>query len=76
MDALRLRSRSDTEWDIVEGRSDRLVGRVIRENGAYFLTDVEGDVELGAFYRLEQTVPAAHTVFARSEFTDRAGGCP
>lgn len=66
---LRLRGRSETEWDIIEGRSDRLVGRVMRENGAYFLTDVGRDTEVGAFYRLEQTVAAAHTVFGGAEFT-------
>ncbi len=69
MDALRLRGRSETEWDIIDGRSDQVVGRVIRENGAYFLTDVEGDVELGAFHRLEQTVTAAHTLLGGTDFT-------
>lgn len=69
VDALRLRGRSETEWDIIEGRSDRLVGRVVRENGAYFLTDVEGDTAVGAFHRLEQTVAAAHAVFGGTDFT-------
>lgn len=70
VDALRLRGRPETEWDIIEGRSDRLVGRVVRENGAYFLTDVEGDTEVGALHRLEQTFAAAHAVFGGADFSD------
>ncbi|QZQ55565.1 hypothetical protein KZI27_01465 [Curtobacterium sp. TC1] len=62
MNALRLRGRSETEWDIIESLTDRIVGRVILENGAFFLTDVGGETEVGAFYRLEQTVPAAAAV--------------
>ncbi len=62
VNALRLRGRSETEWDIIESLTDRIVGRVILENGACFLTDVDGDIEVGAFYRLEQTVPAAAAV--------------
>ncbi|TCL87849.1 hypothetical protein EDF31_102558 [Curtobacterium sp. PhB142] len=62
VNALRLRSRSETEWDIIEGQTDRLVGRVMLESGAFFLTDVDGAAEVGAFYRLEQTVPAAAAV--------------
>ncbi|WP_263090297.1 hypothetical protein [Curtobacterium sp. RIT-PI-V] len=60
--ALRLRGRSETEWDIIESLTDRIVGRVLLENGAFFLTDVDGETEVGAFYRLEQTVPAAADV--------------
>lgn len=41
----------------------------VRENGAYFLTDVEGETEVGAFHRLEQTVAAAHAVFGGADFT-------
>lgn len=62
VNALRLRGRSETEWDIIEGRADRTVGRVILENGAFFLTDVDGETEVGAFSRLKQTVPAAAAV--------------
>ena len=62
VNALRLRGRSETEWDIIESLTDRIVGRVILENGAFFLTDVDGETEVGAFYRLEQTVPAAAAV--------------
>lgn len=57
------------EWDIIEGRSDRVVGRVIRENGAYFLAEVEGETEVGAFCLLEQTVASAHTVFGGTDVT-------
>ncbi|MDT0235390.1 hypothetical protein [Curtobacterium sp. BRB10] len=35
---------------------------MVLENGAFFLTDVDGDTEIGAFYRLEQTVPAAAAI--------------
>ncbi|WP_159573740.1 hypothetical protein [Curtobacterium sp. 18060] len=66
MNALRLRGRSETQWDVIESRTDRVVGRVILENGASFLTDVDGDTEIGAFYRLEQTVPAAAAVLGGS----------
>ncbi len=66
VNALRLRGRSETQWDVIESRTDRVVGRVILENGASFLTDVDGDTEIGAFYRLEQTVPAAAAVLGGS----------
>ncbi|QSB24677.1 hypothetical protein [Curtobacterium sp. 24E2] len=62
MNALRLRGRSETEWNVIESLTDRIVGRVVLENGACFLTDVDGDIEVGAFCRLEQTVPAAAAV--------------
>ncbi|MDT0235244.1 hypothetical protein [Curtobacterium sp. BRB10] len=68
MSALRLAGKSDTEWDIIEGRSDRVVGRVVWENGAFFLTDVDGGTELGAFYRLEHTVSAAEALLVGSPF--------
>ncbi|WP_182066906.1 hypothetical protein [Curtobacterium sp. ME12] len=48
----------------MEGRSDRVVRRVAWENGAFFLTNVDGDTELGAFHRLEHTVPAAETILS------------
>lgn len=73
VNALRLRGRSETEWDIIEGRSDQVVGRVVLENGAFFLTDVDGETEVGAFYRLEQTVPAAEAVLADHGSTELAG---
>lgn len=72
MDALRLRGRSETEWDVIDGRSDQVVGRVIQENGAFFLIDIEADVELGAFYRLEQAVTAANTLLGGTDFTIRS----
>ncbi|MDT0235393.1 hypothetical protein [Curtobacterium sp. BRB10] len=73
VNALRLRGRSETEWDIIEGSSDRVVGRVVLENGAFFLTDVDGETEVGAFYRLEQTVPAAAAVLTDPGFEVLAG---
>lgn len=50
----------------------QVVGRVIQENGAFFLTDIEADVELGAFYRLEQAVTAANTLLGGTDLTIRS----
>lgn len=65
VDALRLQGRSETEWDVIDGRSDRVVGRVIRQNDSNVLTDVDGDIERDAAHGYEQTVTAQHTLSAR-----------
>lgn len=54
VNALRLRGRSVTEWDIIDARSDQGVGRVVLEDGAFFLTDVDGDAGAGASHRLRR----------------------
>lgn len=46
---------------------------MVLENGAFCLVDVDSETEVGAFYRLEPTVPATEAVLADPGSTELAG---